>query len=146
VPIRIAWHRALLTFSTLALLAAILYVAWIFGSRWQAQRRLRQAIHDSEVESARKVVEQYASGHVRILAFYASPPMLIRGEHSNLCFGLDSAEWVRIEPGVQPLKPALTRCVSVAPEATTEYTLTAGGPGGAKVSQTVTISVAGHTD
>ena len=146
MAVRMPWHRALLTFSTLALLASILYVAWIFGSRWQAQRRLRQAIQDREVNAARKVVEQYASGHVRILAFYANPPALIRGERANLCFGLDSAEWVRIEPGVQPLKPALTRCVSVAPKATTEYTLTAGGPGGAKVSQTLTISVAGHAD
>src|ERR1700736_888575 len=135
------WQRALLTFSTVALIASILYVAWIFGSRWLAQRRLQQAIHNNEVDSARKVVEQYASGHLRILAFYANPPSLKRGEQANLCFGLDSAEWVRIEPGVQPLKPALTRCVSISPAATTEYTLTAGGAGGKTVSQTVTVSV-----
>src|ERR1700736_4787730 len=113
------WQRALFTFGTVTLIAAILYVAWTFGSRWQAQRRMRQAIHDSEVDAARKVVEQYASGHVRILAFYANPPSLSRGERANLCFGVDSAEWVRIEPGVQPVKPALTRCVSVSPPTTT---------------------------
>jgi hypothetical protein len=124
-----------------ALVAAILYVAWTFGSRWQAQRRMRQATHDREVQDARKVVDQYASGHVRILAFYANPPSLKVGEQANLCFGLDSAEWVRIEPGVQPVKPALTRCVSVAPTATTEYTLTAGGSGGKTVSQALIISV-----
>jgi hypothetical protein len=135
------WQRALLTFGTVALVAAILYVAWTFGSRWQAQRRMRQAIHDREVQDARKVVEQYASGHVRILAFYANPPSLTRGERANLCFGVDSAEWVRIEPGVQPLKPALSRCVSVSPGATTEYTLTAGGAGGKTVSQALTVSV-----
>lgn len=141
MPFRIGWHRALLTFSTICLIIAILYVAWTFVSRWQAQRRMRQTIHDSEVNSARKVVEQYASGHVRILAFYANPPSLSRGERANLCFGLDSAEWVPIEPGVQPVKPALSRCVSVSPEATTEYTLTAGGAGGKTVSQVLTVSV-----
>ena len=135
------WQRALLTFSTVALIASILYVAWIFGSRWLAQRRLQQAIHNNEVNAARKVVEQYASGHVRILAFYANPPSLKRGERANLCFGLDSAEWVRIEPGVPPVKPALTRCVSVAPTTTTEYTLSAGGKNGKTVTQTLTVSV-----
>jgi hypothetical protein len=137
------WQRALLTFSTICLIAAILYVAWTFGLRWQAQRRMRQAIHDSEVDAARKVVEQYASGHVRILAFYANPPSLTRGERANLCFGVARAEWVRIKPEVQPVKPALTRCVSVAPSATTEYTLTAGGAGGKTVYRTLTVSVGG---
>src|SRR5258708_7536592 len=141
MAIRGGWQRVLLTFSTICLIASIFYVAWTFLSRWQAQRRLRQEIDDREVQDARKVVDQYASGHVRILAFYANPPSLKRGEQANLCFGLDSAEWARIEPGVQPLKPALTRCVSVSPTATTEYTLTAGGAGGRTVSQPVTVSV-----
>ena len=141
MAIRGGWQRVLLTFSTICLIASIFYVAWTFLSRWQAQRRMRQEIHDREVQDARKVVDQYASGHLRILAFYADPPSLKRGDHSNLCFGLDSADWVRIEPGVQPVKPALTRCVSVSPTTTTEYTLTAGGPGGKTVSQTLTILV-----
>src|SRR5258708_3537983 len=84
MAIRLAWPRVLLTFSTICLIAAILYVAWTFFGRWQTKRRLQQEIHDRELQDARKVVEQYASGHLRILAFYANPPSLTRGEHARI--------------------------------------------------------------
>ena len=138
---RVPWQRVLLRSTTVALAISILYVGWTFGSRWLDRRNALQQMHEREAAEARKVVEQYASGEVHILAFYANPPSLKRGEHSNLCFGVDSAQWVRIEPAVQPVKPALTRCVSVAPANTTEYTLTAGGAGGKTVSRTLTVSV-----
>jgi hypothetical protein len=139
----VPWQRVLLRTTTVALAIAILYVGWTFGSRWLERRKDQQAIREREAADARKVVEQYDSGQVHILAFYANPPSLKRGEHTNLCFGVDSAQWVRIEPAVQPVKPALTRCVSIAPAGTTEYTLTAGGAGGKTVSQTLTVSVGG---
>ncbi|MDX1981385.1 MAG: hypothetical protein SFV51_14040 [Bryobacteraceae bacterium] len=78
----------------------------------------------------------------KILNFYAAPPLIAKGEESLLCYGTESAAEVKIEPAVESLKPALTRCFNVKPETTTDYTLTASGSGGA-VSQKLTVTVRG---
>lgn len=66
----------------------------------------------------------------KIVQFYVSPPAVARGERALLCYGVEDAEAVRIEPEVEPLKPSLSRCVEVTPKQTTTYTLTAEGKGG----------------
>ena len=80
---------------------------------------------------------------VKITQFYANPTGIPKGEKSLLCYGVESASAVRIQPPVEDLSPALTRCFEVRPQATTTYTLTAEGRSGGSASQSVTVRVGG---
>lgn len=83
------------------------------------------------------------SSPVRITQFYASPPEAARGEKTLLCYGVENAKTVWLEPPRRELSTSLTRCIEVEPTATTKYTLTAEGEGGpAKQEVTVTIGAA----
>jgi hypothetical protein len=48
---------------------------------------------------------------------------------------------VKIEPGVEPIKPALQHCLEVFPKKTTNYTLTASDDNGNTKSKSLTIRV-----
>jgi hypothetical protein len=117
--------RKLLPFTTAALIIAILYVAWIFFSRWQLERETRQRAEQQRREEAQKVVEAYGGGNVKILAFNASPGYIHRGETITLCYGVSNAKTVRIEPEVKDIWPSMSRCVDLSPKKDTTYTLTA---------------------
>jgi hypothetical protein len=80
---------------------------------------------------------------VKITQFYSAKPQIHRGEPALLCYGVENARAVRLDPAVAELSPALTRCFEVKPAETTSYTLTAEGSGGQKVSNNVTIVVGG---
>jgi hypothetical protein len=62
-----------------------------------------------------------------------------KGESALLCYGVENAVKVSINPPVEQLSPSLTRCFEVKPVAATTYTLTAEGKGGDKVSQSVKL-------
>ena len=79
----------------------------------------------------------------RITQFYASDTAVPRGESTTLCYGVENATTVRIDPPVEQLRPALSRCISVSPVETTTYTLTAANADGQTVSKTATLTVAG---
>lgn len=68
----------------------------------------------------------------RILQFYAAPGIISRGESANLCYGTENVTKVRIEPPVESLAPALSRCFAVSPTSTTTYILIAEGGGEAR--------------
>ena len=63
----------------------------------------------------------------KILNFYASPPEIHKGEDALLCYGVEGTGWVKIDPPVEQLSPALSRCFQVKPDATTQYTLSVEG-------------------
>ena len=79
----------------------------------------------------------------KITQFYASPSVVPKGEKALVCYGVESASSVSLEPAVEKLTPALTRCFEVRPEVTTTYKLTAVGRDGAPVTQSVTVQVGG---
>lgn len=83
-----------------------------------------------------------AAAPPKILNFYASPGVIAKGEESLLCYGTESITDVKLTPEVESLKPSLSRCFNVKPDATTEYKLTGTGPGG-ETSQTLTVTVSG---
>jgi hypothetical protein len=78
----------------------------------------------------------------RIRIFTARPGSMTRGGPTNLCFAVDGALQVRVEPDIGEVTPtdALT-CVRVAPALTTTYELTARGGNGGQVSQQLVIVV-----
>lgn len=78
----------------------------------------------------------------KVLQFYASPAVVAPGERVLLCYGVEDAEAVRIEPGIEPLKPSHSRCLPVTPKATTSYTLTVEGAG-RTLTRSITVTVQG---
>ena len=77
----------------------------------------------------------------KISQFYATNPNLPRGEKGLLCYGVENAKTVWLEPPRQELSAALTRCVEIEPAGTTTYTLTAEGVAGPPARQSVTVTV-----
>jgi len=77
----------------------------------------------------------------KITQLYTTVPKLARGEKALLCYGVENARTVWLSPPRQELSAALTRCVEVAPEMDTTYTLTAESAGGKSVSRDLKIAV-----
>lgn len=76
---------------------------------------------------------------VRILRFYATPQNPFKGEKTMLCYSVENAKQVTLDPPVDRVWPALSRCVEATPAKSTTYTLTASR-GSATVSQSVTVT------
>jgi hypothetical protein len=52
-----------------------------------------------------------------------------------------NAKTVTLDPPVDEMWPALTRCIEITPKKTTEYTLTAKDASGHSVQQSVVVQV-----
>ncbi len=76
-----------------------------------------------------------------ITQLYANLNPVPKGETSLLCYGVTDATTVFLEPPRKELSAALTRCVEIAPEHDTTYTLTAVGPDAKPVTRQLKISV-----
>ena len=77
----------------------------------------------------------------KITQFYASPAHPRQGEKTLLCYGVENAKDVRLDPPVEEVWPALSRCFEVKPKGAAKYTLSASGPGGS-VSQSLSLTPA----
>lgn len=80
-------------------------------------------------------------GRVKILQFYANTGTVSVGDKALLCYGVENAKAIRISPPVETIAPALSRCVEIAPDHTTHYTLLAEGYDGTVVTQSFTLNV-----
>ncbi len=78
---------------------------------------------------------------VRITQFYATKPVLARGEDALLCYGVENATEVRLTPEVESIRPALVRCITISPTKTTTFTLVAQDRSAKTTSQSVTVKV-----
>ncbi|MCC6861710.1 MAG: hypothetical protein IT158_24280 [Bryobacterales bacterium] len=79
---------------------------------------------------------------LRIVQFYPNRFEVARGESALLCYGVENARSVRLEPPVEPLRLSPNRCISVTPERTTTYTLIAEGNDNTTQSEKLTVKVA----
>jgi hypothetical protein len=118
-----------------------LYLAWTFYSRWNQNREVERAAEAERAKANAKIVELYGSGSLKILNFYTTKGTIDRGEKTLLCYGVSNAAVVHIEPGVEPLKPSLSRCIEIAPRQDTQYTLTAEDAAGHHVTATFAVHV-----
>jgi hypothetical protein len=91
---------------------------------------------------APKKAEQ-AKPPVSITQFYPTSPRVGRGEQVELCYGVENATKVTLEPPIEKVWPAQARCFSVRPASTATYTLTAWDDRGRSASKSVTIDVGG---
>jgi hypothetical protein len=124
-----------------AILVALIYDGWIFYSRRSGNREAVEVQVDKEVKQERRTIDAYGGGGLKILSFYAAPGTVARGSHTNLCYSVTGAKTVRMEPAVDAVWPALTRCVQVSPRKDTEYKLIAEDETGHSVTQSVAVAV-----
>lgn len=79
---------------------------------------------------------------VRITHFYASPPVIEAGQRATVCYGVENAREVRLEPPVEAVRPLYHRCFEIAPQRDTTYTLEAVGADGSTARASFEIKVA----
>lgn len=134
--------RKLLPFTSAAVIIALVYVGWTFFSRWQEVRELKEKAAQQQAADARKTVEAYGNGRVKIMNFTISPGVVGRGEKVSICYGVSNAKTVVIDPKPDGgVWPSLARCVEASPKKTTSYTLTATDAAGHTDQGTLTIQV-----
>lgn len=125
----------------LAVLLAGLYTAWVLWSRRASTAAIEQAAEEKRTDADRKIIDNLGGSEMKILAFYANPGVVKRGERGLLCYGVSNVKTVRIELGPDNLSPSLSRCAEIRPEKTTIYTLKAKDEKGREVSQSVEVKV-----
>ena len=76
-----------------------------------------------------------------ISQFYAQPAAIPKGSKGLLCYSVENATAVRLDPPVERVWPAMSRCFEVTPDKMTAYTLTAESADGQTVSKSVTVQV-----
>lgn len=76
-----------------------------------------------------------------ILAFTANPPEVTVGRAVGLCYGVENAVRAEISPGIGEVTAVRENCISVQPDQTTRYTLSAVNREGRSLTQSVTVTV-----
>ena len=127
--------------SAIILSLALAYLGWVFYSRWQTDRAIEERLANHEREQAKQAYEGMGGSKFQILAFYASPTAVHRGEEATLCYGVSNAKSVKLDPPVDAVWPSEERCVNVTPSKTMTYTLTATDAAGHTTSATAVVEV-----
>jgi hypothetical protein len=78
---------------------------------------------------------------LKITQFYSDPAVVRGSGKANLCYGVEGATKVTLDPPVEDMWPSMVRCFEVTPKTTTTYTLTAENASGQKVTQKTMIQV-----
>ena len=120
---------------------AALYTGWIFYSRHQSAAEAERQLQQKQVDEDRQVVQEFGGDQLKILAFGAETGEVAPAGRVVLCYGVSNATQVKIEPAVEPIKPALSHCLDVFPKQTTTYTLKAEDAKGNTKSASLTIRV-----
>ena len=77
----------------------------------------------------------------RIASFSVTPTTIPTNGQAQLCYEVENAERVRIEPNVGERRPATKECINVTANNTLTYTLTAFAANGATTTQQATLTV-----
>ena len=130
--------RKVILFTCVLLICVLL--GWTFYSKWNERREARIK-EEQKAAQDRAFAKAYGENSLAILAFYANPAEVRRGEKTQLCYGVNNAESVRIEPPVENIWPSLSRCVDVTPKKETIYKLIAEDASGQTKTATATVKV-----
>jgi hypothetical protein len=117
--------------------AYLAYTAWF---RYDSNRRIER-VAEGRQQRGYRAASGPGGSDLKILQFYSGAGELTAGEHAVVCYGVQNAVAVRIEPPVEELKPAFNRCFAVEPQRDTTYTLTAEDAGGKQVSASFSLKV-----
>lgn len=126
----------------LIVLAFVGYTMWSRKTQ-DADLAYKQQVAKSaqQRESDAAAVEELGGSDFKILAFYASPGLIHRGETVDMCYGVSNAKTVKLDPPEGNVWPSANRCLQVTPKKTTTYTLTIDDGKGKTANQTLTITV-----
>jgi hypothetical protein len=121
------------------------FVGYTFWSRRTENADLaykQQAAKSAQQrESDAAAVEELGGSDFKILAFYASPGLIHRGDTVDMCYGVSNAKTVKLDPPAGNVWPSANRCMQVSPKKTTTYTLTIDDGKGNTANQQLTITV-----
>ena len=132
----------MLPYTSFAIIVALLYLGWVFYSRWHENRLLQQQSAAKERAEAKRIYDMYGAGRVKILQLYANPAVLSRGGTGQLCYGVSNAKNIAIDPKPKgDVWPSISRCVDVVPSKDTTYTLTVQDAAGHTETANVTVQV-----
>jgi len=126
-------------------LIVLAYVGYTFWSRHTEnadlayRQRTEQAATQRESDAA--AVEELGGADFKIMAFYASPGLIHRGDTVDMCYGVSNAKTVTLDPADAKVWPSANRCMQVSPKKTTTYTLTIDDGKGNTANQQLTITV-----
>ncbi len=133
--------RIYVAVSAVVLLVALSYVGWVFWSRSHQDQMIEQRVAAQRRAQDEQTVESMGGDRFEILAFYANPPAIARGESADLCYSVSNAKSVTLEPQSSKVWPSYEHCVSVSPHKTTTYMFTATDAAGHTKSAAVTVEV-----
>lgn len=133
--------RRLLPFTTVLMVLAAVWTGWTLYSRRQSAAEAERQAKEKQAEANRKLVDAFGGDKLTILGFNAPEKDIPSGGRAVLCYGVSNATAVKIQPGIEPLKPALQHCLDVFPKYTTTYTLFASDAQGNIQSKSLTIRV-----
>jgi hypothetical protein len=130
-----------LLYTSIILVAALAYTGLVLASRRREARELERRAKKNERAEAARAFEMLGGDRFEILNFYAVPGVIRRGESAQLCYGVSNAKTVRLEPQTTEVWPSQSRCVDVAPNKDTIYTLTAEDGHGNTRTSSLTVTV-----
>ena len=137
--------RRFLPYSIVITLLVAVWSGWALYSRYRNVREMdasqQQKVQAQEAEADRKIIAAYGGDQLTILGFAANAARVAPGGRVVVCYGVTNAAKVKIEPGVEPIKPAISHCLNVFPKQTTRYKLTAEDGKGNSKSAELTIRV-----
>jgi hypothetical protein len=133
--------RRLLPYTTVLMFMAAAWTGWTLYSRKQSAAEAERQSKQKQAEVDRKLVAAFGGDQLTILGFNAAEKEISPGGRVLMCYGVSNATAVKIEPGIEPIKPALQHCLEVFPMKTTTYTLTASDDKGNTKSKVLTIRV-----
>jgi hypothetical protein len=87
------------------------------------------------------VVPAAAPEGARITQLYTTSAQVGRGETALVCYGVENATAVWLEPPRHELSVAQARCIDVSPKADTTYKLTVQGADGKTVTRELKVKV-----
>jgi len=123
----------------IAFAVAVAYPGWTWLQRQDATRRMEQR---AASRTRRTTPQPAAAGTaVRITQFYARSGEVTDAEQNVICYGVENAAVVRLEPPVEKLEPAFNRCFSTEPKRNTTYTLFAEGTDGSHAAASFDVRV-----
>jgi hypothetical protein len=126
----------------LIVLAFVGYIMWSRKTQDADLAYKQQAAKSAQQrESDAAAVEELGGSDFKILAFYASPGLIHRGETVDMCYGVSNAKTVKLDPPEGNVWSSANRCLQVKPKKTTTYTLTIDDGKGKTANQQLTITV-----
>jgi hypothetical protein len=122
------------------LIVICIFLGWTYYSKRNDMRIAAQKAEEKAVQD-RAFAKAYGENRLTILGFYANPGTIHPGEKAQLCYSVNNAENVRIEPPVKYVWPSLGRCVDVTPRKDTVYKFIAEDASGQTKTATTTVKV-----